>query len=246
MGAVTIQFLGSGDAFGTGGRFNTCFLLSEGDYRALIDCGASSLVTMNQRGVDPNSIQTVFISHLHGDHFGGLPFFILNGQFARRTAPLTIAGPPGLEKRVREAMEVLFPGSSTVQRRFEVIFRELEPGGTAEVDGTEVTPFLVDHPCGAPPFAPRLTRAGKTVTYSGDTAWCENLIPAAQGAELFITECSGYDKPIRNHIDFTTLAANRERLGAKRIVLTHMGPEMLEKVSGLGFEYAEDGKVFEL
>jgi ribonuclease BN (tRNA processing enzyme) len=60
------------------------------------------------------------VSHLHGDHFGGLPFLILDGQFSRRTNPLTIAGPPSTARRLTEAMECLFPGSSAVARRFKL------------------------------------------------------------------------------------------------------------------------------
>lgn len=245
MAEVEIRFLGSGDAFGSGGRFNTCILLSEGDERALVDCGASSLVAMNRFGVAPNSIDTILLTHLHGDHFGGIPFFLLDGQFgSRRRAPITIAGPPGVEKRVHEAMEALFPGSSTVQRAFEVRFSEWQPQQVARLNGIEVTPYPVDHPSGAPPFALRMVRGGRTVTFTGDTAWCDNLIPAARGADLLIAECCFYDKPVKHHLDFVTLKAKREALGAARVVLTHMGPEMLARVEGLGFEYAEDGKTF--
>src|SRR5687768_15151716 len=125
MGDVSVRFLGSGDAFGSGGRFQTCILLTSGDGAMLIDCGASSLIAMKRFGVDPNSVDAVLLTHLHGDHFGGLPFLILDGQFSRRARPLTIAGPPGVEMRVREAMEVLFPGSSRTEQRFDVRFLEL-------------------------------------------------------------------------------------------------------------------------
>ena len=73
---MRLQFLGSGDAFGSGGRFNTCMLVESEFGAFLIDCGASSLIAMRKYGIDPNRIDTVFISHLHGDHFGGLPFLI--------------------------------------------------------------------------------------------------------------------------------------------------------------------------
>src|SRR5260221_691992 len=101
---MRLQFLGSGDAFGSGGRFNTCFHVTAAATSFLVDCGASSLIAMRRFGVDPNRIATVFISHLHGDHFGGLPFLILDAQFSRRLAPLTVAGPPGLRQRLAEAM----------------------------------------------------------------------------------------------------------------------------------------------
>lgn len=76
-----LTFLGTADAFGSGGRFNTCFLLDTGDERALIDCGASSMIALKRAGIDPNDIGTILVTHLHADHFGGLPFFILDAQF---------------------------------------------------------------------------------------------------------------------------------------------------------------------
>lgn len=78
------RFLGSGDAFGSGGRFQACLMLSGAGENVLLDCGATSLTAIKGSSVDPSSIGAVLISHFHGDHFGGLPFLILDGQFSRR------------------------------------------------------------------------------------------------------------------------------------------------------------------
>src|SRR5919109_1972632 len=125
MSQVQLQFLGSGDAFGSGGRFQACFLLRGTDGHVLIDCGASSLIAMKRAGVEPAEIGWVLLSHLHVDHFGGVPFLILDGQFSRRTRPLVVAGPPGLQARMAEALEVGFPGSTKVTRRFTTELVEL-------------------------------------------------------------------------------------------------------------------------
>src|SRR5919206_4449650 len=109
--AARLRFLGSGDAFGNGGRFQTCFLLSGAGDSLLIDCGATSLTALKAAGVEPNDIGTVVLTHLHGDHFGGLPFLVLDGQFRRRERALTVAGPPGTPARVDAALDVLVPGS---------------------------------------------------------------------------------------------------------------------------------------
>jgi ribonuclease BN (tRNA processing enzyme) len=77
---MLLQALGCGDAFGSGGRFHTCFHVSARVVSFLVDCGASALIAMRRFGVDPNTIRTVLISHLHGDHFGGLPFLLLDAQ----------------------------------------------------------------------------------------------------------------------------------------------------------------------
>lgn len=237
---TTLRFLGCGDAFGSGGRFNTCFLLRDGETRTLIDCGASSMIAMRKFGVDPNGIGTILITHLHGDHFGGLPFVLLDAQLvSRRRAPLTIAGPPGLDKRLHDAMEVFFPGSTGIAPKYDLQVIELEAGSRRELGAVAVTPFLVKHPCGAPPYTLRVELGGKTVTYTGDTEWVDALIPASQGADLLIAEAYFDDKPIRFHLSYATVIANRDRLGARRIVLTHMSPEMLARE--IAFEAAEDG-----
>jgi ribonuclease BN (tRNA processing enzyme) len=239
---VKVRFLGSGDAFGSGGRFQTCIHVESGASQLLLDCGASSLIAMRRFGVDPQAIDTVILSHLHGDHFGGVPFLILDGQFKRRTRPLLVAGPPGVEKRVREAMEVFFPGSTRIERKFETRFVELADRVAVAVGPVHVTGYEVSHASGAPPFALRITGEGKIVTYSGDTEWTESLVDAARGADLFIAEALSYDKRIRYHLDLATLLEHRARLDCRRLILTHMGEDVLARLDGLAVEAAEDGK----
>src|ERR1041384_3872268 len=103
---MRLTVVGSGDAFGSGGRFNTCFHLATGERTVLIDCGATSLVALKAHGMDPNTIDAIVLSHLHGDHFGGIPFLMLDGQYlARRERPLLLAGPPGSAVRIPALME---------------------------------------------------------------------------------------------------------------------------------------------
>jgi ribonuclease BN (tRNA processing enzyme) len=238
---MRVRFLGSGDAFGSGGRLQTCILLESGDFRCLVDCGASSLIALKQASIDPNDIDTILISHLHGDHFGGIPFFILDGQFSRRSRRLLIAGPPGVAERVTQAMEVLFPGSSRTQRKFETEFLEFVGSVPTTIGALRVTPYEVVHGSGAVPYALRIELGGFTIGYSGDTEWTDNLIPAAAGTDMFISEAYFYDKSIRFHVDYATLAHHRSQLGCKRLIVTHMGPDMLAHVAELPVEAAYDG-----
>src|ERR671919_2903830 len=123
---MQVRFVGSGDAFGSGGRWQTCIQLAASGQTLLVDCGATSLVALKAQRIDPSTIDAVVVTHLHGDHFGGLPFLILDGQFSRRSRPLVVAGPPGLAERLTLTMEALYPGSSTVERRFGVEVIELQ------------------------------------------------------------------------------------------------------------------------
>lgn len=241
MATVRIRFLGSGDAFGSGGRLQTCILAEAEGYFCLIDCGASSLIALKRAGVDPNQIGTVLISHLHGDHFGGLPFLVLDGQFSGRRDPLRVAGPPGLRARTTDAMEVLFPGSSGARRRFGFRFQELSDGAPASVGPLRVTAYEVVHACGAPPYALRIEINGRVVAYSGDTEWTDRLIEAASGADLFICESYYYEKRVPFHLDYSTLMEHRSELNCKRVVLTHMSSDMLSRLGQLEVQSADDG-----
>jgi ribonuclease BN (tRNA processing enzyme) len=215
--------------------------MESSDFACLIDCGASSLIALKRAAVDPNEIDAILITHLHGDHFGGIPFLILDGQFSRRSRRLLIAGPPGLTERVVQAMEVFFPGSSRAERRFEVMFLELAEATTMAVGPLQVTPYEVVHACGAPPYALRVELDGRTVVYSGDTAWTDRLVSAVAGADLFISEAYFYEKPVRFHLDYATLMRHRSKLDCRRLIVTHMAPDMLARIPELPIEAAHDG-----
>jgi ribonuclease BN (tRNA processing enzyme) len=241
VAGVTLSFVGAGDAFGSGGRLQTCIHVGDGTEELLLDCGATSLVGLKRLGFDPEQIGHIVVSHLHGDHFGGIPFFVLDGQFSRRKRPLVIAGPRGIRARVLAAMEVLFPGSSTADRRFTIDFVELDERVATAVGPATVTAYEVEHACGAPPFALSVDFAGRRVAYSGDTEWTEVLVEVARGADLFICEAYFFEKKIRYHLDYATLRANVSRLDAKRVVITHMNRDLLNHLPEVDLECAEDG-----
>lgn len=247
MKKVQVKFLGSGDAFGSGGRFQTCIFIESDDTGFLLDCGASALISMKQFGVSLLDIDSILLTHLHGDHFGGIPFFILDSQLiSRRTEPLLIAGPPGLEERIINAMEINFPGSSKVRRKFDIIFKELPEAIPTQLGTIRVTPFGVVHGSGAPSYALRVAISGKTIVYSGDTEWTDGLLKAVDGADLFICETYYFDKKMKNHMSYQTLMDHRSKLNCRRIIATHMSQDMLDRLNSLELEYAEDGKVIGL
>jgi ribonuclease BN (tRNA processing enzyme) len=241
---VTVTFAGSGDAFGSGGRHQACIhLRGPGFGPVLLDCGATSLTALKSLGLDPGEVTAVLVSHLHGDHFGGLPFLILDGQFSRRTRPLAIAGPPGTGRRLAEAMECLFPGSSAVPRRFSVEVTELEPGTAGTVCGVNVSAWEADHPSGTPALVLRLEAAGKAIAYTGDTAWTAAIADAAANADLLIAEAYYRDKDIPYHLRLADLETRSDQISARRTVITHMSADMLARQQEARFEAARDGLV---
>jgi ribonuclease BN (tRNA processing enzyme) len=241
MDLMKVRFVGTGDAFGSGGRWQTCLHLSHDGEQMLVDCGATSLTALKSQGLDPGEIGSVAITHLHGDHFGGLPFLILDGQFSRRTRPLLVAGPPGTKARLTQAMEVLFPGSSQVTRRFDVEVTELATDGTpVQFDAARVRGWEVEHASGAPALALRVELGGATFAYTGDTQWTDAVVLAGRDADLLAAEAYTYDRPVRYHLDYVTLRRHVDAIAARRIVLTHMSPGMLARLADIDLPAAHD------
>jgi ribonuclease BN (tRNA processing enzyme) len=247
---MRLTVVGSGDAFGSGGRFNTCFHLEAANKRFLIDCGASTHVALNVRGIDPNTIDAIILSHLHGDHFGGIPFLLLHGQFLKpRERPLLIAGPPGTTERINTAIEAFFPRSLRNKWRFPWSVTEIPVGVPADVLGLSVVSAEVIHFSGAPSTALRISGGAKTFSYSGDTQWTGALLPIARGADLFIVECYDYDRELTGHMNWATIKQRLGDFNARRVMLTHMNPTMLAKVEeakAAGVLVAEDGLALDL
>jgi ribonuclease BN (tRNA processing enzyme) len=96
------------------------------------------------------------------------------------------------------------------------------------------------------PHGLRVEYAGKVIAYSGDTEWTDTLVELATGADLFICECNFFDKRAPGHLDYRTLIEHRPQLNCERIVLTHMGDEMLAGVDDLELEAGADGVVIDI
>ena len=240
-----VRFIGSGDSFGNGGRFQTCILIDGVGYRFLIDCGATSLVALKRTGIDPASIDAVLLTHFHGDHSGGVPYLILDGQFTKRERPLVVAGPPGVRERMMAIFEAALPTSSRTEQRFGVTYVELREKAT-RIGPLEVVALPVAHLPETGPHGLRVRVDDRIVAYTGDTEWCDALPRLADAADLFIAEAYSFEKRIPQHLSHATLLAHRDELRAKRIVLTHAGAETLAHRSELAWPLADDGTEIEI
>lgn len=248
---MRITFVGTGDAFGTGGRAHTCIRIDAGGRTLLLDFGAASIVGWRRLGFSFHDVDAIYVTHLHGDHFGGLPMLMLESQFIEpRDKPLAFVGPPGLRERLATIMEAFYAGSTAIPWRFAWSVQEVAPGGTFPLAGFELSTTEALHSAGAPSTAVRVARSGKSFAFSGDTAWTDALIGIANGADLFACECQSTHPGVPGHMDWPQLRANLARLGARRVMLTHMGTEMLNLLPQIcaesGVAAAEDGLVVDI
>jgi ribonuclease BN (tRNA processing enzyme) len=255
MSAVRVQFLGTGGPLAAGGRLQTCILIESDRRRYLVDCGMTALVSMARFGIDPGSIAAVLVTHLHGDHYGGVPLMIFEACVAAhegsplppRAHPLRVAGPPGTEDHVRRLLEVLNWRMvfSMMKDDGRLEFTTLELNQPTVIDGLEVTAVPVVH------YTPeatalRVTVGDKTIAFSGDTAWTDTLLDVAAGADLFICGVNTIDVAQSGLLNYRTLQEHRRALGCKRLVLTHVGAQTQERLAEVTEEVASDGQVITL
>lgn len=242
-----ITFLGTGDAFSAGGRHQAAYLVRSGGSSLLLDCAPTTLSSLKRAGLPPESIDRIFLSHFHGDHFGGVPFFFLEYVYVElRRRPLQIIGPPGVEEMVMLLFRALYPDSASEQLPYPVQFIEAHPGKQLSFDGMRIKPFLVPHLNRPVSLGYEMLLEDRKLVYSGDTGWTEDLLRHTQDSDLFICECTFFETRLPTHLDYPRLAENHSRFGSKRIVLTHLGREVLQHQDELDLEPARDNQIVSL
>lgn len=239
---MEITVLGCGDAFGSGGRLQTSFLLNTQQHKVLLDCGATILPALHKHNFTSKDIDAIIITHFHGDHFGGLPFLLLEAaKRYKREKPLHMIGPKGLQERVEKLLPMLYPGSEDVFKAFPIHY-EIFGEDAIEVAGLQVQAWEVKHSPESLPHGVRITAGGRVLAFSGDTSWHENLIRISKNADLFICECNLWEGENSAHLSWEVLQHYLQEISAKEIRLTHAGDEVLERQSELPLKVLQEGE----
>ncbi|MGI8550241.1 MAG: MBL fold metallo-hydrolase [Dehalococcoidia bacterium] len=247
---LRVQLLGTGDPFAHGGRLQSCTLIEWDEHRFLVDCGATALVALQRWKINPSTLDGVILTHLHGDHAAGLPFLLLDTVIGSRDGadrplrrtPLQIAGPVGTEAFLRSSMELFRwqEAYSAAERRGLLEFGTLRPRETMVLGPLHVRAYPALHTPEA--LILRIACAGRTLAFSGDTAWTDTLLEASAGADLFICQAYSFAIPQRTVLSYQVLQAHRAALTCRRLLLTHIGAEMQQRLSEVTEEVGYDGQ----
>lgn len=232
--AISVTLLGSGDAFHAGGRGHSCYLVEDAAGACAVDFGPTAMASLRRLGGRPAAIDSVLVTHLHGDHFAGLPFLLLDGIYREPRGPLIVAGPPGISERLRTLASACYRDILSKPLPFPLDFVEWRAGEEREIARRRVRAlpaFHQDLPEQA--FSLRLSTGGATLAFSGDTGWHPGLPEVLAGADLVIAECSLWEEAYDRHLGRGDWERLLPALRGRRVVLSHLGDEVLAHVSDL-------------
>ena len=242
-----VVFVGTSDAFGAGGRRQSAVVVRGDRGTLLMDCGATTNTGLSDLGIERDEIDTILVSHFHGDHFGGIPLFVLAAVYQdRRRRPLEIAGPPDIEARVRALAHAMGHGFDDMECPFDLSFREVPPGTEHAIGPAVVSSFETRHQLEAHPHGYRIGLGTRTVVYTGDTGWFDGLPRLSAGADLLVSECTLFDASLDFHLSLEQLTEHREEFDVGSMILTHLGAEMAVRRGQCELETADDGLIVKL
>lgn len=226
---MLLVVLGSGTSVPHPQRASAGFWLETDGGSMLLDCSADAMHRMAQENLDWANLDAIWISHLHLDHCGGLASLLFgmkhSPQTQDRRKPLRIFSCAGVDRLLKAIDE------SNDYRLFKQPF----PIEICEFSNSrqKFTPFAsircetFKTPHTRESLAMRLANSeNRTVVYSADTAFSEELATFARGADLFVLECSFYkDKPVQKHLNLTEAMRIAQLAEPRKLLLTHLYPE---------------------
>ena len=240
--------LGTGNAFAEGGRFHSAVIIRTGNQTVLVDCGPCILPALQRAGIKPEEIDAVLVTHLHGDHIGGLPMLLLDYQYrSRRERPLLIVGPAPCAARLESLVTLMYRELAKNRRNFPVSYQEIAPGDEVRLrGGMGVHSYPMKHTDRESCLGYRVVSRGESVALTGDTNWCPSIPEMSRGADLLLTDCTHFALASPVHLSYTQFLKHESEISAKRVVLTHVGDDLLKNRAKVRRRHhiAEDGEEF--
>lgn len=223
---MEIAFLGYWSAKTVPGKTNTSFVI---DGKIACDFGPGSLQAMLEKGIDPNGLEHVLISHMHYDHFAGLTGLLWYRAMSGNEETLRITGPDGIEESTQRLLdEFRTPHGFHIFASFNT-----SNDGLVEI-------FRGDH--SVPDNAYRISYGGKTIFYSGDTAYSRSIVRGAESCDLLIHEMTFPDNlrieaELSKHSTVSDVISTYTESRAKRLVPVHITQETLNMIPSLQRKY---------
>ncbi len=254
MSHIKLTVLGSGTMMPTKERNPSGFLLEANEKRVLLDCGHGTVSRLVDLGIDPQTIDAVFISHFHTDHFGDA-FNLVHARFVEDIyqdkhdhKEILFIGPEDIEKRFGLWRQVFWVEP---KEHYPIVFKE--GVGEYRVGDIRIETFEVKHVQWFQSVGAKITVGNKTIVYTGDIGSDHDfnlLTEQTRDADLLITEAS-YEQLTPNHFTFPQVVELAEKANIAKVLVVHLRPQMVERTRELvagnpKFQLAEDKTVITL
>ena len=222
---LKLTVLGSCGGYARPGRACSGYLFELGDSYLVLDIGAGVLSNM-LKYVEADALDYLVISHLHYDHYVDVYGLLTARRFWEHAlSPLPVLAPAETRRVVGE------PLSPESREEFLGCMEVIDARNRVPVrfDGFEILPYKAAH--SVPAFGYRITAAGRTVCYTGDTDRSELLVEMAEGVDLFICEAT-FTSEVREKIPGHLTASEAGKVAAEaevgKLLLTHVWPTLDE------------------
>jgi len=199
----------------------SCYLIEHEGVRVVLDMGNGAAGALQQYA-DLETIDAIFLSHLHADHCLDACAFVVWHRYSPRSGgPVPIYGPAGTRERLAAAYE---QPESDLADVFD--FRAATSGGTVQIGGLKFRFARTNHPVET--YAIRVSIGAATLTYSADTGICDELVELARGSDLLVCEAAQPEGdstyPPDLHLTGSQAGEHAAAAGVGRLVLTHIPP----------------------
>ncbi len=218
---MKLTILGSGTCIPSKTRGSSGYLIETTSNKILFDCGNGTTWKLAKLEIDYTDIDHIFISHLHPDHTSDLIPFLFANKYPyknKREKDIKVWGAPGI-KKFFESLYSAYNGCIQPDKLkvYELDKTDLKFNdfSITTANGLHTEQSLIY----------KIESNGKSVVYSGDTDYCQEIIDISKNVELLIIECSSTDdKKMKGHLTPSEIIKIAKLSNPKKIILTHLYP----------------------
>lgn len=228
--------LGSGNAFNMDGRGHTAFLL---DQKLLIDCGATTLLKIQEFRIDISHLKGILITHFHGDHFAGIPFLLIYFKYIlNRREPLFLIGPKELKAKFQQLMNLNYPD---IELPFPMEFQEMDKSDAISFEDYKIVSCPITHK--EESIGYQIFDKNHSFAFTGDTKLNHEVIELFKHIDIGILELSLWENPNKEvaHVSLQELIEIRDQIKVRRLYFNHLTNPLYDEVMKLNEIYKNFG-----
>jgi len=221
---MNLTILGSGTAAPRIDKNMSGYLLEVKNKKILIDSGPGTIRQLLKLRVKLLEIDDIFYTHLHNDHINDLPAIIWSNNYGtNRKKQLNLYGPKGFKKYFDVLIKKILKPKKL---NFKITVKEMWNNTIVNIPTDKIIFKSIKSKHTDSSVSYRIEHNKKTLVYSGDSDYSENIVKISKNVDLLILECSFPDnKKMKGHLTPSLCGKIATKANVKKLVLTHLYPE---------------------